>query len=127
MIGEWCRVEPLDPDLHSKALFEAYSQDEDGRNWTYLPYGPFGSFEDYDTWLKSDCVSGDPLFHAIIDLKTETAAGVASYLRIEPGVGVIEVGHIHYSPQLQKTPAATEAMYLMMKRVRPPRRRYRMF
>ena len=82
-----------------------------------MPYGPFSSFEDYWTWLRTDCVGDDPFFHAVIDLTTETAVGVASYLRIEPGVGAIEVGHIHYSPQLQRTPAATEAMYLMMKRV----------
>ncbi len=117
MVGRWCKVAPLNPDLHSKELFEAFLKDEDGRNWTYLPYGPFKRFEDYHTWLQTDCVSDDPLFYAIIDLKTKTAVGVASYLRMEPSVGVIEVGHIHYSPQLQRTPAATEAMYSMMKRV----------
>ncbi len=117
MVGEWCRVEPLDLERHAKELARAYLETKDDGNWTYLPYGPFGSLEDYYTWLKADCVSDDPLFHAVIDLKTEAAVGVASYLRIQPSVGVIEVGHIHYSSQLQKTPAATEAMYLMMKRV----------
>ena len=117
MVGEWCRVEPLDFDQHAKELSGAYLGTKDDRNWTYLPYGPFGSSEDYCNWLKTNCLGDDPLFHAVIDLKTETAVGVASYLRIQPIVGVIEVGHIHYSPQLQKTPAATEAMYLLMKRV----------
>jgi len=67
--------------------------------------------------MRESCVGEDPLFHAIIDVKAGKAVGVASYLRIEPSVGVIEVCHIHYSPLIQKTPAATEAMYLMMKRV----------
>lgn len=45
------------------------------------------------------------------------AVGLASYLRIDPAVGVIEVGHIHFSPLMQRTPMATECMYLMMRRV----------
>jgi RimJ/RimL family protein N-acetyltransferase len=53
----------------------------------------------------------------VIDLKTDKAVGMSSYLRIEPGVGVIEVGHIHFSPLMQRTPIATETMYLMMCRV----------
>jgi RimJ/RimL family protein N-acetyltransferase len=117
MTGNYCKVEPLNPDVHATDLYQAYAKDKDHRNWTYLPYGPFSSFQDYQTWLKIECLSDDPLFHAIIDIETAKAVGVASYLRIEPSVGVIEVGHIHYSPQLQKTAAATEAMYLMMRRV----------
>jgi RimJ/RimL family protein N-acetyltransferase len=68
-------------------------------------------------WIETDCRGDDPLYHAIIDLRTGTAVGVASYLRINPGVGVIEVGHINYAPPLQRTPAASEAMFLMMSRV----------
>jgi RimJ/RimL family protein N-acetyltransferase len=67
--------------------------------------------------LAGSTYGDDPLFHAVIDLNTSHAAGVASYLNIKPGVGVIEVGHINYAPQLQKTPAATEATFLMMRRV----------
>ena len=59
----------------------------------------------------------DPLFYAVVDQASGGAIGVASYLRIEPAVGVIEVGHIAYSPPLRRTTAATEAMYLMMRRV----------
>src|SRR5260370_41161988 len=58
----------------------------------------------------------DPQFHAVVDLGGGKAVGLASYLRIDPAAGSIEVGHINYSPLLQRTPAATEAMYLMMKR-----------
>ena len=62
-------------------------------------------------------MGSDPLFHAIVDKDTAQAVGVASYLRIEPTIGVIEIGHIHHSPLLQRRPAATEAMFLMMRRV----------
>ncbi len=115
MNGKFCRLEPLEPH-HAEPLHEAYTQAKDGRNWTYLPYGPFDELSEYEAWVKSVYASTDPLFYAIIDSKTNKAVGIASYLRIVPHVGVIEVGHIHYTPALQKTPAATEAMYLMMYR-----------
>lgn len=117
MVGEWCTVEPLDPGRHARELFEAYRLAGDHRDWTYLPYGPFDSLDDYHAWLKDDCVGDDPFFHAVVDSKTRKAVGVASYLRARPSIGVIEVGHIHYSPLLRRTRGATEAMYLMMKRV----------
>lgn len=90
--------------------------DVEGRMWTYLPYGPFDSPDGYRKWADEMARSGDPLFYAIIDRTTERALGVASYLRINPAGGSIEVGHLGFSPLLQRTPAATEAMFLMMKR-----------
>jgi RimJ/RimL family protein N-acetyltransferase len=66
--------------------------------------------------MTSSCLSDDPLFHAIIDGATGKAIGVASFMRIDLKNGAIEVGNINYSPLLQRTRAATEAMYLMMKR-----------
>lgn len=116
MIGRYCRVEPLDIERHAADLFAANSTDSEGRIWSYLPYGPFDTLESYTDWMRQSCFSDDPLFHAIIDTATGKAVGVASYLRIAPAAGSIEVGHINYSPLLQQTPAATEAMYLMMKR-----------
>ena len=83
--------------------------------WTYMPYGPFASVEEYAAWCHGVAGHDDPMFLAVVDQATGRAAGVASYLRIEPAFGVIEVGHIAYSPRLQRTTAATEAMYLMMR------------
>ena len=116
MAGRYCRVEPLDPGRHAAELHEANSRDPDGRAFTYLFSGPFGSIDAYLRWMQSSCLGEDPLFHAIVDSATGKAVGVASYLRIDTNNGVIEVGHINYSPLLQRTRAATEAMYLMMKR-----------
>ncbi|MFH1068438.1 MAG: GNAT family protein [Candidatus Glassbacteria bacterium] len=114
--GRYCRLEPLDAGRHAEALFQAYTADKEGRLWTYLPYGPFDRLEDFTAWIRQSCLADDPLFFAIIDLATGRSAGVASYLRIDPAAGSIEVGHINYSPALQRTAAATEAMYLMMER-----------
>jgi RimJ/RimL family protein N-acetyltransferase len=117
MEGRLVRVEPLDPAAHAEDLFHANREDREGRNWTYLPYGPFDSLGDYRAWMEASCLGADPLFHAIVEKKSGKALGVASYLRIDPKMGVIEVGHINYSPALQGSVAATEAMYLMMARV----------
>lgn len=117
MIGRTCRLEVLDPERHAKDLYDANSQDPDSRIWLYLAYGPFESFDAYRAWADGVSRESDPLFFAIVDTGTGEATGVASYLRISPINGTIEVGHINYSPRLQRTIAATEAMYLMMKRV----------
>ncbi|HXP30469.1 MAG TPA: GNAT family protein [Stellaceae bacterium] len=117
MEGRFCRLEPIDPDRHAAALHVAFAADKEGRNWTYLFYGPFAREEDFRNWLRATCMGDDPLFHAIIECRTGRAVGVASYLRIDAANGVIEVGHLNFSPALQRTPAATEAMYLMMRRV----------
>lgn len=116
MIGRFCRVEPLDADLHAADLHAANSSDAEQRMWTYLSYGPFASLDEYRAWMERTCQGDDPLFHAIVDSATGRAVGLASYLRIDPPSGSIEVGHIAYSPLLQRTPAATEAMYLLMRR-----------
>lgn len=117
MIGRFCRVEPLSVDAHAADLVAANEMAPDARYWTYLPYGPFKDLADYTDWMTQTCLGEDPLFHAIIDLATGKAVGVASYLRIDVANGVIEVGHIHFSPLMQGSPASTEAMYLMMARV----------
>ncbi|MEL7543877.1 MAG: GNAT family protein [Pseudomonadota bacterium] len=116
MEGRTCRVEPLDPARHGAALFTAYESASDDANWTYLPYGPFEAEAHYLDWLEAECTGDDPHFHAVIDLESEQPVGVASYLRIAPDAGSIEVGHIHFSPKLQCTVASTEAMFLMMQR-----------
>ncbi|HXK25055.1 MAG TPA: GNAT family protein [Myxococcota bacterium] len=117
MQGRLCRLDPVDADRHARALHEAYAADVEGRNWTYLPYGPFESADAYTLAIKSVQGLDDPMPFAIVDLASERPVGVASYLNIVPPMGSIEVGAILYSPALQRSPAATEAMYLMMRRV----------
>src|SRR2546423_4873866 len=111
--GRYCRLEVLDPATHVDSLYEANGPDADGGSWTYLAYGPFPTRENYRAWMSSNCAGADPLFFAILD--KGKAVGLASYLRINPDSGSIEVGHIHYSRLLKRTRPATEAMYLMMK------------
>lgn len=115
--GRFCRVEPLDAEQHAGELYAAYSADRDGRMWTYLPWGPYASFTAYDEAVKTGLRRENFITYAVIDAATGKAVGVASYLNINRAAGSIEVGGIAYSPALQKTPAGTEAMFLMMRRV----------
>jgi RimJ/RimL family protein N-acetyltransferase len=85
--------------------------------WTYPPRGPFTSTAAYREWAEGAAGIDDPLTHAIIDNASGEAVGTAAYMRIDAAFGVIEVGSITYSPRLQRRPAGTEAMYLMMRRV----------
>lgn len=113
--GRFCIVEPLDVARHARSLFDANCLDHDHRMWTYLAYGPFARFEAYERWLTERAAATDPLFQAFIDRRSGSAVGVGTFMRIDPPAGSIEVGHIAMSPLLQRSPAATEAMYLMMR------------
>ncbi|MEM7237615.1 MAG: GNAT family protein [Pseudomonadota bacterium] len=109
--GRFCRLERLTEE-HAADLFEALSDDDEGRVFTYMPNGPFSTLEGYLQWVRKEMVCTDPLQYAI--LVNGKAVGTASYLRINRQNGSIEVGYITFAPRLQRTPAATETMFLMM-------------
>ena len=113
--GKYVALEPININKHSKDLYANFSKDKENRIWTYLPYGPFKSYGSFKNWLKSFCLNKDPFFYAIYAKRYDQYCGMASYLRITPEHGSIEVGHINYSPILQNTAEETETMYLMMK------------
>ena len=115
MQGRYVRLEPLKAARHCDDLFAAFAADAKNQIWDYLPYGPFAKAADLADRMRTTCTKPDPDFFAIIDQATHRAVGVASYFRINPDSGSIEVGHINFAPQLQSTIGATEAMYLMMR------------
>lgn len=117
MQGRYCRLEPLDAKAHGAKLFEANALDREGRMWTYMSHGPFETLDGYLAWAESVSHGDDPIFFTIVDGTRNMPSGVASYMRIDRKSGVIEVGSIAYSPRLQRSPAATEAMFLMMRNV----------
>ncbi|RPI22635.1 MAG: N-acetyltransferase [Actinobacteria bacterium] len=110
--GRYCTVEPLHRD-HGPSLFAAYSEDA-GAMWTYMGYGPFPEDGAFQAWLDEQASSEDPRFHAIT--VGGEALGLAAYLRVQPEVGVIEIGHISLAPRLRRTTAATEGIALLMRR-----------
>jgi len=115
LVGKYSILEPIDVKKHAEDLYKNYSEDKKNLIWTYLPYGSFKNINLFKTWLRSFCLNNDPFFYVIYSKKHKTFCGMASYLRITPKHGNIEIGHINYSPLLQNTTEGTEAMYLMMK------------
>jgi RimJ/RimL family protein N-acetyltransferase len=109
--GEAVRLEPVDPARHARDLSTA--SEGAPSLWDHLAYGPFENQEAFTDWLEDRAASDDPLFYAIIDRASGRAQGMASYMRIVPEHGVIEIGHIWFAPILQRTRQATEAIYLM--------------
>ncbi len=117
MEGRFVRLEPLDAARHGAALFAAAEgPGADPRLWDWMWVGPFGDEAPFRPWLETVESSSDPLFFAILTLPDGVPRGMASYLRITPEHGVIEIGHIWLGVGLQKTPAATEAMALLARR-----------
>lgn len=114
MLGRWCSVVSLDRNEHAGALWNAFSEAPDDRDWTYLFDGPFEAMVGFDEWLGSLTGSSDPLPMVISD--DHGPCGLAAFQRITPAHGVVEVGNIHLARRLQRTAAATEAMFLMMQR-----------
>jgi RimJ/RimL family protein N-acetyltransferase len=112
MQGRYARLEPLRAETHAALLFPAYAGHD--QVWDYMPYGPFSSSAQYHRWVRDAEQGSDPLFFAIRNLDSGAWEGVASYLRIAPEAGSIEIGHINLAPALQGKRAATEALYLMM-------------
>ena len=111
--GQYCCLEPLVAEKHAALLFRAYAGQD--HVWTYLPYGPFSSSSQYHRWVREAEADKSLEFFAIKNLDSDAFEGVASFLRIAPKAGSIEVGHINFSPALQNTRAGTEALFLMMK------------
>ncbi len=114
LVGTYATLVLLDAAAHGEQLFEAFSGAADEADWTYLPYGPFESVDDFMSWLFHVEGQTDPMFFTVVDNRDDTCAGLASYLRIDRYAASVEVGHIHFSRDIQGTPATTEAMFLMM-------------
>jgi RimJ/RimL family protein N-acetyltransferase len=104
----------VQPATDAEPLFAAsHPPDGDPAIWTYLPDGPYESPGHLRGMLAWAASSDDPLFFTLAALPGDRPLGIASYLRITPEFGVIEIGHIWFGQPLQRTTAATEAIYLL--------------
>lgn len=112
--GRYCTLRPLASE-DGPGLWDAFGEDKTGASWTYLPHGPFAAEADFQAFIDGAAESEDPLFFTV--LKAGRPLGHATLLRIDAAQGVVEVGFIHFSPLMQRTPASTEAMFLLMAHV----------
>jgi RimJ/RimL family protein N-acetyltransferase len=113
--GHAVTLEPLNAERHAAALWEALRGHDE--LWTWLPYGPFDTESDLRRHIEERQAAAGFVFLAIVPAATGLAEGWASYMRMEPAHGVIEVGYVLFAPSLQRTAAATEAMFLMASHV----------
>jgi len=114
LAGRFCRLEPLDAVRHADELYTAYSQAPDGQDWTYMPVGPFATLADYRAHAEQAVAAPGFLHYAVIDLRTGRAVGTLALMRMDAANGVIEVGFVAFSALLKRTPASTEAQFLLM-------------
>jgi RimJ/RimL family protein N-acetyltransferase len=118
MRGAHVLLRPLDPDVDAEPLYAAsHLPLGDPTIWTYLPDGPYESVEQLRSMLAAVAELNDPIYFAIVASGHEQPLGIASYLRITPEFGVIEIGHIWFAAQLRRSTAATEAIYLLARHV----------
>ncbi|KQT60735.1 MULTISPECIES: GNAT family N-acetyltransferase [unclassified Aureimonas] len=115
--GAVVRVEPIVDSGRFGELYESFTAPGGDTLWAYLPYGPFEDRAAFESFAGTTYRTEDPLFHAIVPALSGKAEGVASLMRIDPPNGVVEIGHICLGPGLQGTRAATEAFYLLFRRV----------
>ena len=108
--GRYGRLEKLEP-RHAADLWTTFAGDD--RIWTYISTdGPFATKAEFSAFLGKRAAAPDPYGYAIIDASGR-AVGYLTLMAIRPDARVIEVGHVLYSPVLQRTPLGTEAQYLL--------------
>lgn len=113
--GKCVQLEPMDPAVHADDLYEASHTSEEKREiWTYLPEGPWSDLDAYTAHIRANAGMFDRIFYAIRPLPEGRAGGQASFMDMHAANGVIEIGYIWFTPALQRTRAATEALYLML-------------
>lgn len=113
LFGASISLEPLDWAHHGQSLFKAICAAGCDDLWRYISLGPFSSYETFEQSLKTTALTHGWNMMALCDAVSGRALGTASYMRIRPTAGSVETGCIVFGPELQKTRAATEAMYLM--------------
>jgi RimJ/RimL family protein N-acetyltransferase len=114
--GRLVVLEPMEPERHAEPLYLASHETAEAKEiWSYLPDGPFEDLVTFTAWLGAMVVAPDRAVFAFRDKASGRAAGMATYLDIRPNHGSIEVGYIWFAPFLQRTPQATEALFLMLR------------
>ncbi|MCC6075757.1 GNAT family N-acetyltransferase [Pseudomonas sp. GCM10022188] len=118
LAGRFVSLEPLDPARHADQLWTALqAPPADPQQWQYMAYGPFAARAEFDAWLAGVAVGSDPLFFAVRDHASGNVVGQLALMRITPAHGCVEIGHVLFAPPLQRTPGASEAIYLLARLV----------
>ncbi|MBL8699543.1 MAG: GNAT family N-acetyltransferase [Alphaproteobacteria bacterium] len=115
--GRYATIRRPDAARDAEGLHAGSHGPEAAALWLYMSVGPFTDRQGFTAWLARVAEGADPYFYVVADPSTDEALGLASLMRIDTAHRVIEVGNILYTPRLQRSPAATEAMYLLARHV----------
>jgi RimJ/RimL family protein N-acetyltransferase len=114
LVGMRVTLVPTDVTDHALGLFES-TRAGDPALWDYLPYGPFPDEAAFEQWLARFVADPGLYTETVIDQELDQPVGCASFMRVDRANGVIEIGNIFFGAGLQRTAAATEALFLMMR------------
>jgi len=117
LCGQWCILEPLDPERHLDDLWNEISRDEQRGKWTYMFAGPFEERADYCLWLSTLASTPGIVPYAIVDSSENHALGTVTFMRIHTDEARIEIGNVFFGPRLRRTRLATEAIFVLGREV----------
>ena len=115
LIGQYCRLVPLDADSHAADLFDAYAQAPDDRDWTWLASSRPTSVEAAACWVQGKVTDASLVPYAVIEQRSGRAVGLVCFMAIEREHGSVEIGHVTWSPRMKNTVLGTESIWLLLR------------
>lgn len=115
LIGQYCRLVPLDADSHAADLFDAYAQALDDRDWTWLASSRPTSVEAAACWVQGKVTDASLVPYAVIEQRSGRAVGLVCFMAIEREHGSVEIGHVTWSPRMKNTVLGTESIWLLLR------------
>ena len=115
LIGQYCRLVPLDADSHAADLFDSYAQAPDDRDWTWLASSRPTSVEAAACWVQGKVTDASLVPYAVIEQRSGRAVGLVCFMAIEREHGSVEIGHVTWSPRMKNTVLGTESIWLLLR------------
>lgn len=115
LVGQYCRLVPLDADSHAADLFDAYAQAPDDRDWTWLASSRPTSVEATVGWIEAKSTDTSLVPYAVVEQRSGRAVGLVCFMAIEREHGSVEIGHVTWSPRMKNTVLGTESVWLLLR------------
>lgn len=113
--GKFIVLSPINPQADAEELYKCtHGSDQKEQIWTYMSYGPFNNSHSMRQWLEGGAQSNDPLFFTVHHRELKHRVGMVSFLNIISDMRRLELGHIWYSLDVQRSSVNTESIYLML-------------
>ncbi|AIJ07427.1 MULTISPECIES: GNAT family N-acetyltransferase [Edwardsiella] len=113
--GRTCRLVPMDARRDAADLFAAFAEAEGDRDWTWLSSVRPSTAVAMQAWMQKKVDDASLIPFVVVDLHTAQAVGVVCLMAIDPANGSLEIGHVSWSPRMQRTTLSTEAIWLLLR------------